>query len=119
MVAVCFAIAIAMFAGLSVCNVNALCARYNADRYLSGSLETLDVGAMQELGDSAIPSLVRVAKTMDAEKDPQLKQYLDIILRQKHLEAENKSFSLFSFSIPSALARSALKDYVQDYPSGA
>lgn len=110
-VAVCFAVAVVMFAGLSVCNVNALCARYNADRYLSGSLETLDVQAMEELGDSAIGSLVRVRNTMDVKKHPHLKQQIDIVLHKRVREFEKEKSSVFSFSIPTAMARSALKDF--------
>ena len=113
-VAACFAVAIVMFAGLSVCNVNALCARYNADRYLSGSLETLDVEAMEELGDSAIPSLVRVATNMDAQKDPRLKRNVDMVLRSKITQFREEKSSVFSFSLPSALAKAALKDYTPD-----
>lgn len=110
-VALCLAVAIVMFAGLSVCNVNALCARYNTDRYLSGSLESIDVEAMDDLGDSAIPSLVRLANTMDAGKDPELKQQVDSLLREKIAEFEKEDVSFFSFRVPSALAKAALKDY--------
>ena len=111
-VAVCLSVSIVMFAGLSVCNVNALCARYNADRYLSGDLDTLDVVAMRELGDSAVPSLVRIATSMDAEKDPQIKEDIDKFLRYKKVQLQRDTF--FSFSIPSALAKSALKDYTPE-----
>lgn len=113
-VAVCLTVAVVMFAGLSVCNVNALCASYNADRYLSGSLETIDVEAMEELGDSAIPSLVRVANSLDAKKDFALKHRIHIALQKKITEFQNEEFSVFSFSIPSAMAKSALKDYSWD-----
>lgn len=110
-VAVCLTVSVVLFAGLAVCNVNALCAAYNADRYLNGSLESIDVYEMERLGDSAIPSLVRVATHMDAEKDPALKRAVDNILRQKQEALEEEEFSLFSFSLPSAMAKSALKDY--------
>lgn len=112
-VAVCFCLAVVMFAGLSVCNVNAMCARYNADRYLAGDLDSLDIIAMRELGDSAVPSLVRIATSMDAEKDPQLKQDIDTFLRYKKAQFEEDA-SVFSFSIPSALAKSALENYTPE-----
>lgn len=110
-VAVCLTVSVVLFAGLAVCNVNALCAAYNADRYLNGSLESIDTYEMERLGDSAIPSLVRVATHMDAEKDPALKRAVDNILRQKQEALEEEEFSLFSFSLPSAMAKAALKDY--------
>jgi hypothetical protein len=94
-----------------VCNVNALCANYNADRYLSGSLESLDADAMEELGDSAIPSLVRVATSIDPLKDPKLKKEIDTILHDRIDEIHSEGSSVFSFSIPKARAKSALKVY--------
>lgn len=112
-VATCFMVAIVMFAGLSVCNVNALCARYNADRYLSGSLKTLDVMAMDEWGDSAIPSLVKVSQNMDGEKNPAMKLTIDNILNRELEKHEKEKFSLFSFSVPSARAKAALEEYAQ------
>lgn len=114
-VAVCLTVAVVMFAGLSLCNVNAMCARYNADRYLSGSLETVDVEAMKDLGDSAIPSLVRVAMEMDEEENPALKRRIHNLLQQE-IQEQHEEFSIFSFSIPSALARSALNDYAATLP---
>lgn len=113
-VAVCFSVAIVMFSGLAVCNVNAICAQYNADRYLSGSLETLDVEAMEEWGDSAIPSLVQVATSMDAEKDPELKKEIDAILSIRAISFEFRKSSIFSISVPSLKAKAALEEYIHD-----
>ena len=118
-VATCLTVAILLFAALSVCNVNAMCANYNAERYLSGSLETLDVAAMKELGDSAIPSLVKVAKALDPEKDASLKKEIDKFLDNKYAYFALHKFSVFSFSIPSAMAKAALEEYAPDYtPKG-
>lgn len=110
-VAVCVSIAIVMFAGLSVCNVNALCAKYNVDRYLSGSLSTIDVSNMEELGDSAIPSLVRLATDEDGIKDAVLNDHINHLLDNRVSRMKEEEFSVFSFSIPSLLAKAALKDY--------
>lgn len=112
-VALCLTVAIVMFAGLSVCNVNSLCAHYNAQRYISGTLATIDMDAMEELGDSAIPALVQVANSMDGEKDPQLRQQIDALLQEALRQKEQEEFSLFAFSVPAALADAALKDYIQ------
>jgi hypothetical protein len=51
---------------------------------------------------------------MDAEKDPQLQRRIDWHLRRKQEDFEKEEFSIFAFSVPSALARSALADY---YPT--
>lgn len=100
-----------LFSALALCNVNALCARYNADRYLSGEVEVLDLMAMKELGDSAVPSLVRVSNEMDAEKAPEVKLAIDsyLTLCAKRLQSEHTT--LFSFSVPSSQARAALSDF--------
>ncbi len=113
-VAMCLTVAVVMFAGLSVCNTNVLCARYNADRYLSGSLANVDVEAMEELGDSAIPSLVRLATAEEVEKNPQLKQAIEAVLQKRIEQFREEKISVFSFSLPSVLAKSALKKYVSD-----
>ncbi len=113
-VAVCFSVAIVMFSCLAVCNVNSICAQYNADRYLSGSLETLDVDAMKEWGDSAIPSLVQVATSMDAEKDPDLKKEIDAVLSSRSTHFEFDKPSIFSFSVPTLRAKAALDEYIHD-----
>jgi len=111
-VALCLTVAIVMFAGLCVCNVSSLCAHYNAQRYLCGTLDTVDMAAMEELGDSAIPALVEVANSMDGEKDPQLRQQIDALLQEAIRQKEQAEFSLFAFSVPAALADGALKNYI-------
>ena len=113
-VALCFSIAVVMFSGLAVCNVNALCAQYNVDMYLAGNLESLDVSAMQDLGDSAIPSLVRVAEAMDKEKDSNLSHSIDLILTSRAKDIKNKEFSIFRVSVPYLKAKAALADYMEE-----
>lgn len=110
-VAVCLSVAIVMFAALSVCNVNALCARYNADRYLAGTLDTLDVDAMSKLGDSAIPSLVKVVNAMDDKKESELADQIHEVLTAAVEKNKEEKFSVFGFSVPDAQAKAALKDY--------
>ena len=111
-VALCLSAAIVMFAGLCVCDVNAVCAQYNTDRYLAGSLETIDVDVMEELGDSAIPSLVKASEALYGNQEEYaLKVQIDILLQKKLEQIEEEDFSLFSFSVPAARAKAALKAY--------
>ena len=49
-VLICVLVCLALFAGLALCGPDRLIAEYNVDRYLDGSLETVDVGAMGDLG---------------------------------------------------------------------
>ena len=115
-VAASVSVAIVLFAAMCVCNVNALCANYNVDRYLNGSLETVDVIALKELGDSAIPALVKLDHAIEQDAEPLLKQQVNRILRDRAAELNNEKFSLFAFSLPSAMAKSALQDYAPDIP---
>ncbi len=110
----CLIVFAVLFLTLSLSNVSALCAKYNADQYLAGELETLDLAAMKELGDSAVPSLVRVAEEMDAKEDPELKQGLDSLLQNAAKKQAEEQTSVFGFSLPRALARSALARYTQN-----
>ncbi len=102
---------IAMFIPLALCNVNAITAQYNTQRYLSGTLEDMDTELMADLGDSAIPSLVKLATTIDPEKEPELKHAIDCILFDKKVELKEEQFALFAFNLPAAFAESAIRDY--------
>lgn len=110
-VALCLSVAIVMFAGLCVCNVNAMCAKYNTDMFLSGNLTTFDVDAMEQWGDSAIPSLVRVVNAVSEENNLKLKKKIETILQKKITQIEKEEFSIFAFSVPAAQAKAALEDY--------
>ncbi len=57
-------VCVVMFLGLAVSNVDSFIAAYNVDRYLDGSLDTVDVEAMLDLGDSAVPHMVRLANEL-------------------------------------------------------
>lgn len=65
--AVSSAIVVIAFAGLSLCNVDSIISKHNVDRYLDGSLKTVDVVALSNLGDAAVPDMVRLAKFYDKE----------------------------------------------------
>lgn len=108
----CFAVFAVLFTLLALCNVNALCANYNAKQYLSGKLNRIDVQAMIELEDSAIPALVKIAASEQAEKDPALKVEIDTYLQRKADAFREEPVSPFAFSLPSARAKAALKDYI-------
>jgi len=64
-VAFSLAAGLALFAVLSLGNLDGVIAKYNVDRYLDGSLPTVDIEAMENLGDAAVPELVRLANHMD------------------------------------------------------
>lgn len=59
---------IVLYSGLALTNVDAVIVKSNADRYISGELDSFDARSMQrELGASATPELVRVAEYLVSE----------------------------------------------------
>lgn len=61
---------------LGAFNVNAVCAKYNFERYMSGKSEEIDVLALYELGDEGIPYLAKLACIKDEEIAHEAKTYL-------------------------------------------
>lgn len=112
-------IAVLMFGALGLCNVNALTAQYNAHRYLSGTLQTIDMKEMERLGDSAIPALVDIATHMDRNQDPSLKSAVDRRLHKAAEELEQKKGCLFQWNLPAMLARRALQKANKWFPLGS
>ncbi len=60
-------LALGLLTLLSFSNVDGRIAEYNVARYLQGSLEEVDVEAMEDLGLSAVPSLVHLEQALKEE----------------------------------------------------
>ena len=75
-----------LFSLLSFCNADGLIAKYNADRFLNGTLNAFDVSMISELSTDAIPEAVRVREHLS--KDEQKR--LDKIIANK-LDAAHES----------------------------
>ncbi len=66
----CSAIAFTlMFGALIFSNYQGIIADYNVNRYLNGTLETVDVGKLDDLGIEAVPAMVRLADEWDVKPD--------------------------------------------------
>lgn len=115
-VAAGFTVAVVLFGALCVCNVNGICANYNVERYLSGSLKELDIESLEELGDSAIPALLLVENAKDGEVDPHIQHRVHQILCDEVIARKEEKFSVFAYSIPKIIADSALKDFTPNVP---
>ena len=100
----CVGVSVVMLAVLSLSNVDGIIARHNVDRYLDGSLKTVDVGALYDLGDSATPELVRLAN----ELDERLGTDISISLKQeKDTDYSGDSERLVYCDVTDYLKRSA------------
>lgn len=120
-VAASLAACVILFSGLALSNVDSVIAGYNVDRYIDGSLETLDVYALEKLGDAAIPELVRLAEELDRETGRVISRrrvvsgsndIYDQLVEVLYSAAEQKMTEekgIFSFTVPSLKARKALE----------
>ncbi len=119
-VAVSCAVVVVMFAGLALSNVDGQIARYNVDRYLEGSLETVDVWAMRGLGDAAVPEMVRLIDELKArgvtDASERYSEEYDLysrtlgVLEDVVLEYINEDRQMMSYTIPYLRAKDALED---------
>ena len=112
---------VVMFTALAVSGVDTFIAEYNVDRYFDGSLATVDVEALEELGDAAVPSMVRVydmllpqpydeMSDIDKELFFELRDSLvnkGIELRDREHFGEN---DIWSYTIPAIKAQKALSE---------
>ena len=94
-------------------NADALIASYNVNAYLDGKLPEADVQMMQEeLGISALPSLVRLRDALADLPSPTQEQTALLQSTEAAIATLEKSLpeaSFFSFSVPNFRARNALK----------
>lgn len=111
-------VCVVLFAALSLSGTDSLIATYNVDRYLDGTLETVDLNAMRELGDAAIPELVRLAeniedKGIDSTDEGILYYDLTDVLKAEAEKLKNKESDVFTFNVPSAKAKKALARWTE------
>lgn len=119
------AILVVSFTCLSLCNADSLIAKYNVDRYISGTLGTVDVNTMGEMGDAAIPELIRLAEHIDNEKDTDIIGWAKLgyfsfdesvqgdlinVLSNKKEEMKNDESGIFSFTYNAYRAEKAMKE---------
>lgn len=116
---------ILLFGMLTLSGIDTKIAEYNTDRYINGSLETIDINAMRDLGDAAVPSMVRLAQYLD-QKDgtditaltyeevyiiPFTKQEqttYELLCKALYDAAKADNSGFFSYNIPSEKAKKAL-----------
>lgn len=63
----CLAVTVVLFLLFALSGTNRWIAEYNVGRYLSGSAEEIDLDMLGELGDDAVPSLVRLESFLRQE----------------------------------------------------
>ncbi len=106
----CTAVCITMFAGLALANVNGIIADYNVDRYLCGDLKTVDLDALEELDEAAVPALCRLYDTYAQSGKTTGTNYYRTLQILKDQASILQERDVWSFSIPQMRAVNALKD---------
>lgn len=66
---------IVLFAALVFAQPDKLIADYNTDRYIDGSLETVDISLLSSLKYNAVPAMVRLVKHMDEQNGTDYREY--------------------------------------------
>ena len=99
-----------MFAGLALCNANGIIADHNVDRYLNGNLKTVDLDALDDLDEAAVPALCRLYDAqVESGKTTGTNYYRTLqILKEQATELQERD--VWSFSIPPMRAVTALKN---------
>ncbi|MBQ8893334.1 MAG: DUF4173 domain-containing protein [Clostridia bacterium] len=110
---------VVLFGVLALSGSDSLIARYNAERYMNGTLEIVDVSAMEELGDAAVPSMVRLVKFLDRQNgtdirnfpfDSQNDLYNDLARYLYYDAAQQEPCTFFSVTLPRIRADHALQE---------
>ncbi len=105
------AVFVVCFALLCVVNADGRIADYNVDRYLDGSLESVDTEILFELGESAVPALVRLeeaTKDTSGYENIRANDVLDRIAESIAYNEEDEN--IFSYTLPDYRARALLKE---------
>lgn len=114
-----FTVVVALFTVLSLSNVNGIIAKHNVDRYISGDLKTVDISALTELGDAAVPELVKLYDYIEDRKNSKKMDSYDFdvySLLKKELKNIKTKYELaddnvFSFTLPGYRAKKAINNW--------
>ncbi len=118
-VALSFTVVVVLFATLALTNVNGIIASYNIDRYVSGDFDVVDIDALTDLGDAAVPELVglynHIGDKIDdgsiTSSDFDMYSLLKYELKDLAKEYEKEKADIFSFNIPRYRAQKALENW--------
>ena len=112
---------------LGVGNVNSIVADYNYKAYKNGTLESVDIDAIYDLGHEGVPYLIKLAQDENLLVSDEAHEYLYGILADGGYDMKvtadsdgysvthkkNRNMGLADFSIPEYRANKALTEYVK------
>ncbi len=127
----CACVVIVAFAGLTLCNVDRQIAKFNVDRYIDGTVKVVDVDALDNLGNAAIPEMAKLIRHLDAKNGTDFKEHglhyyvklsnwttynttaHSLLLKAKIINEDREmgyNQSIFSYSFNKAQAEKALEE---------
>ena len=109
-------VCVGLFTVLALSGSDTLIANYNVDRYLDGSLETVDIDAMRDLGDAAVPAMVRLGEKLASKNGYKLSRFEYEGAEETYVRvveylygmAERDRDGLFDLTLPKVLAKKSL-----------
>ena len=111
--AACFLFSfIILFSVLVLSGVDGIIARSNAERYINGDLDYFDAYAMEELGDAAVPSLIKVVEYLESKGIESDRFSFNSVLKGEHndfITLNRGSTLIFEDTVESS-KRNALKN---------
>ena len=123
LIATCVAIFVVLFFGLSISNIDTQIAKYNVNRYISGSVETIDLEMLFELGESSVEQLVRLSEefekidvySTDDETDDYLKESLNLKLTELAQEQKTKEQDFLCYNYTRYKAKRAILKWSKEF----
>lgn len=101
----------AMSALLVMSDYSGIIADYNVEMYVSGKTEAVDIDALNSLGNSAVPAMVRLAEHWEGDiKNADELCELTVYLENAKMRLD-KNEGIFAFSLPNDAASEALDGY--------
>lgn len=91
-----------MFAALIYCNANAMVANYNADAYLEGRLEYVDIAEIHDMGYAGVPAMIKLAQNAD---DAEVIETAERYLEQTQRNMDRAENTIWGFNFPEERAR--------------
>ena len=103
-----------MFCALCLCNPDGYVARYNADRYLSGTLYDFDVDILNRSGSAGVDPAIEVFnKTTDEGLKAELSHYLDDMRKMT-----GQDIGKAQDNLQNANARRKIAEFIAHNPAG-
>ena len=111
-----------LFLTLCACDPDTRIAEYNTNQFIEGNLDTVDINLLNELGDSAVPSLIRLNdyyNSLTAEQQKQLISEHDFhpekicvnMLRSHYSDRTSELNKWYCITMPYLMAKQSLDSY--------